>query len=94
MMYIVMMGGVLGAGGGAWLVLDLVTSSFPTILTRLLRNTTDFTSIVLIKSIAKYHFISNLTILFKFLFVVRRISYSPSPKTNVKTKALMVIDSH
>ena len=65
-----------------------------TILTRLLRNTTDFTSIVLIKSIAKYHFISNLTTLFKFLFVVRRISYSPSPETNVKTKALMVIDSH
>ena len=55
MMYIVMMGGVLGAGGGAWLVLDLVTSSFPTILTRLLRNTTDSSSIVLIlfESIAK-----------------------------------------
>ena len=38
-----------------------------------------------IPTFALYH---PLLILFKFLFVVRRISYSPSPKTNVTTKAL------
>ena len=58
MMYIVMMGGVLGAGGGAGLVLDLVTSSFPTILTRLLfRTITDTVSsfFLLLEEIALKH---------------------------------------
>ena len=89
MMYIVMMGGVLGCWW--WRRASLGFSHFfiPNHFNSIAyRNTTDFTSKVLIKSIAKYHFISNLTILFKFLFVVRRISYSPSPKTNVTTKAL------
>ena len=85
MMYIVMMGGVLGCWGWRLASHFFIPNHFNSIA---YRNTTDFTSIVLIKSIAKYHFISNLTILFKFLFVVRRISYSPSPKTNVTTKAL------